>query len=299
MSRHCIARRAATVALLLVTGPMLQAKPIAFANGTSVMAEYGGNTMREAQVFYAPRFDLSLGFGYLRLASDADGRQRDIGYARVNFLPRRWNLESAQANVFVGRARQRHAERAPRLDPHRERRGAARLRNAPRLRLGENRPAALRGLFAPHRHRAARPGTVCARLRHARHLAAGPGAALRRQPARRHGRRAAASTVQGQQVAGGRRHGRWRAPGDVHGQLLGVLHMFRKFSLSALALLGAGLAAGRHHRDEGQRAGLRIVRRASRRPCAGTRRRRTSSSAWRTVWSPWRPATARTSPTAN
>lgn len=78
-----------------------EAKPIAFANGTSVMAEYGGNTMREAQVFYAPRFNLSLGGGYVRLASDLDSRVREITYARVNFLPKRWNLEEAQANVFV------------------------------------------------------------------------------------------------------------------------------------------------------------------------------------------------------
>lgn len=77
------------------------AKPIAFAHGTSVMAEYGGNTMREAQVFYAPRFDLSVGGGVVRLASDLDGRQRDIRYLRLNYLPKRWNFESAQANVFV------------------------------------------------------------------------------------------------------------------------------------------------------------------------------------------------------
>ena len=87
---------------LLSAGPLRAvAKPIAFANGTSVMAEYGGNTMREAQVFYAPRFDLSIGGGVVRLASDLDGRQRDIRYLRVNYLPKRWNLESAQANVFV------------------------------------------------------------------------------------------------------------------------------------------------------------------------------------------------------
>jgi hypothetical protein len=90
-------------ALALLAAPLMPAtaKPIAFANGTSVMAEYGGNTMREAQVFYAPRFNLSLGGGVVRLASERDGRERDIRYLRVNFLPKRWNLESAQANVFV------------------------------------------------------------------------------------------------------------------------------------------------------------------------------------------------------
>ena len=77
------------------------AKPIAFAHGTTVMAEYGAGTMKEAQVFYAPRYFLSLGAGYLELESDIDHRRREITYARVNYLVKRWNMESAQANVFV------------------------------------------------------------------------------------------------------------------------------------------------------------------------------------------------------
>lgn len=78
-----------------------QAKPIAFSNGTTVMAEYGAGTMNEAQVFYAPKYFYSIGADYLELESDIDGRRREITYARVNYLPKRWNLESAQANVFV------------------------------------------------------------------------------------------------------------------------------------------------------------------------------------------------------
>jgi hypothetical protein len=101
MSRRQAVWIAGIAWLLIENIPLAQAKPIAFANGTSLMAEYGGNTMREAQVFYAPRFDLSLGGGYVRLASDIDGRTREISYVRVNYLPKRWNLESAQANVFV------------------------------------------------------------------------------------------------------------------------------------------------------------------------------------------------------
>jgi len=77
------------------------AKPIAFAHGTTVMAEYGAGTMKEAQVFYAPKYYLSLGPGYLELESDIDDRRREITYARVNYLAKRWNMESAQANVFV------------------------------------------------------------------------------------------------------------------------------------------------------------------------------------------------------
>ncbi len=77
------------------------AKPIAFAHGTTVMAEYGAGTMNEAQVFYAPKYFWSLGLGYLELESDITAKRREITYARVNYLVKRWNMESAQANVFT------------------------------------------------------------------------------------------------------------------------------------------------------------------------------------------------------
>ena len=77
------------------------AKPIAYAHGTTVMAEYGAGTMNEAQVFYAPKYDWSFGVGYLELDSDLISRERRIGYARANYLVKRWNRESAQANLFV------------------------------------------------------------------------------------------------------------------------------------------------------------------------------------------------------
>jgi hypothetical protein len=76
-------------------------KPIAFAHGTTVMAEYGAETMNELQVFYAPRFDLSVGGGHLALQGETGERTRDITYLRLNYLPKRWNMEAAQANVFV------------------------------------------------------------------------------------------------------------------------------------------------------------------------------------------------------
>jgi hypothetical protein len=86
---------------LTVAPASLFAKPIAYAQGTTVMAEYGGGTMTEAQVFHAPRYDWSLGAGYLELDSDFRDRRREISYARVNHLVHRWNLEDAQANVFA------------------------------------------------------------------------------------------------------------------------------------------------------------------------------------------------------
>lgn len=81
--------------------PLAEGKPIAFANGTTVMAEYGAGTMTEVQGFYAPTFRYSLGGGHLSLNSDLSRDTRDITYLRFNYLPKRWNLESAQANVFV------------------------------------------------------------------------------------------------------------------------------------------------------------------------------------------------------
>jgi hypothetical protein len=77
------------------------AKPIAFAEGTTVMAEYGAGTMQELQIFYAQRFDYSVGGGHVDLTSDEDGKTEYITYARLNWLAHRWNLDAAQANVFV------------------------------------------------------------------------------------------------------------------------------------------------------------------------------------------------------
>jgi hypothetical protein len=76
------------------------AKPIAFARGNTAMVEYGGGTMKEAQLFHAPRYFWSLGLGYLELDLP-DGQHRDITYARVNYLVKRWNREASQANVFA------------------------------------------------------------------------------------------------------------------------------------------------------------------------------------------------------
>jgi hypothetical protein len=88
-------------ALALASPLAAVAKPIAFADGTTVMAEYGAGTMTEEQIFYAPRYDLSVGGGHLELDSDETAKVRRISYARLNYLVRRWNLDNAQANVFA------------------------------------------------------------------------------------------------------------------------------------------------------------------------------------------------------
>jgi hypothetical protein len=53
MSRHPSC--ALGVLALLAAVQCAESKPIAYAKGTTVMAEYGAGTMNEAQVFYAPR----------------------------------------------------------------------------------------------------------------------------------------------------------------------------------------------------------------------------------------------------
>jgi hypothetical protein len=100
MIRTFHARLSLALLTLAATG-LAQAKPIAFARGTTLMAEYGAGTMNELQLFHAPRYFVSVGGGHLALQSDIDARTRDISYARVNYLPKRWNMESAQANIFV------------------------------------------------------------------------------------------------------------------------------------------------------------------------------------------------------
>jgi len=75
------------------------AKPIAFARGTTLMAEYGGGSMFETQAFYAPKYFYSAGVSALRF--DADESWRTQTQARVNYLAKRWNAPKSQANVFV------------------------------------------------------------------------------------------------------------------------------------------------------------------------------------------------------
>ena len=77
------------------------AKPIAFQDGTTLMYEFGGDAMQEAQAFYAPRYWWSLGGGYVKLEDEDQTFSREIGYARVNFLVKRWNMPAAQANIFA------------------------------------------------------------------------------------------------------------------------------------------------------------------------------------------------------
>lgn len=85
----------------VLQAPLLAAKPIAYADGTAAMAEYGASTMQEFQAFYAPTYWWSAGGGHLRLDAEDESFSRDITYVRGNLLAKRWNLPGAQANVFA------------------------------------------------------------------------------------------------------------------------------------------------------------------------------------------------------
>ena len=93
--------RSALAVLAAVAPFATSAKPIAFQDGWTVMAEYGTDTMREAQVFYAPRYWWSAGGSYTKIM-DAQGRfEREMPGAQANYLVKRWNMPAAQANVFA------------------------------------------------------------------------------------------------------------------------------------------------------------------------------------------------------
>jgi hypothetical protein len=76
-------------------------KPIAFQDGWTVMAEHGTNTMREAQVFYAPKYWWSGGASYTKLIAEDRSFERETAGVQLNYLVKRWNLPAAQGNVFV------------------------------------------------------------------------------------------------------------------------------------------------------------------------------------------------------
>jgi hypothetical protein len=90
------------LACLAVSAPLgAAAKPIAFQDGWTVMGEIGTDTMREAQVFYAPKYWWSGGLSFTRITAHDERFERDIPNVQLNYLVHRWNLPAAQANVFA------------------------------------------------------------------------------------------------------------------------------------------------------------------------------------------------------
>jgi len=90
---------ASLTALFLVSAA--HGRPILYARSATVMAEYREGVMKEAQVFYSPSSRWSLGVGHLELDDTGPGHEHEVDFARLNLLVKRWNMEAAQANIFV------------------------------------------------------------------------------------------------------------------------------------------------------------------------------------------------------
>jgi hypothetical protein len=95
-------KQAIACCILLMFGNLsLEAKPVSFAKGKTLMLEYGGDTMLETQFFYAPKYWWSAGGGFVQFDLADSTTQERVAYIRFNGLAKRWNLPAAQANVFV------------------------------------------------------------------------------------------------------------------------------------------------------------------------------------------------------
>src|SRR4051812_8856862 len=116
VNRYLVA--AAALALMQAA----QARPILYAHSVTLLADYRADAMKEAQVSYAPTAFLSFGLGHLELDGAGSGHEHQIDYLRLNALAKRWNFESAQANIFVwagaGRSRLTIAPDAPDAGEH-------------------------------------------------------------------------------------------------------------------------------------------------------------------------------------
>ncbi len=91
---------AAALAAMLMLAPAY-GRPILYAHSITVMAEYTADGMKEAQLLYAPTSRWSIGAGHLELEDTGPNHDHEVNFARVNFLVKRWNGESSQANIFA------------------------------------------------------------------------------------------------------------------------------------------------------------------------------------------------------
>jgi hypothetical protein len=85
----------------LLGAPVATARPIVYANSATAIADYTQDRMFEAQLFYAPKSYLSVGAGHMEIEGGGAILEHKVTYFRANFLAKRWNMEAAQANVFV------------------------------------------------------------------------------------------------------------------------------------------------------------------------------------------------------
>ena len=95
---RCVHIAALTALLFLSTA---HGRPILYAHSTTAMAEYREGVMKEAQLLYAPSSRWSIGVGHLELSDTGPRHEHEVTFGRLNLLVKRWNLESAQSNIFV------------------------------------------------------------------------------------------------------------------------------------------------------------------------------------------------------
>src|SRR6188768_4585967 len=99
MNRHfCV--NACALAAMLVLAPAF-GRPILYPQSTTVMLDYREDVMQEAQLLYAPSARWSFGIGHLELKDTGPNHEHEVNFGRLNLLVKRWNMESAQANIFV------------------------------------------------------------------------------------------------------------------------------------------------------------------------------------------------------
>lgn len=115
VSQTCVA----VFVLALAAASAAVARPVANANSFTLLGEYTDGTMTEFQIAYAPKYWWSVGLGRLEITGEGHGstaHRQVVTYARANLLAKRWNMESAQANIFLwggaGRA-ELHRSNAP------------------------------------------------------------------------------------------------------------------------------------------------------------------------------------------
>ncbi len=95
-----LARAAVAAALLALPVAAAVARPIAYADATTVMGDRSRDG-RELSVFHAPRHWWSAGVVHLVLDAADSRAQHQLDLVRANYLVRRWNLPKAQANAYV------------------------------------------------------------------------------------------------------------------------------------------------------------------------------------------------------
>jgi hypothetical protein len=86
--------------MLAVPIGLASARPIAYADTTTVMGEWSRGA-REASVFHAPDHFWSFGAVHRMVNDPASSRQYQLDVLRGNWLARRWNLPGAQGNAYI------------------------------------------------------------------------------------------------------------------------------------------------------------------------------------------------------